>query len=177
MKIKVKLNTVQYECELEIMESYCNIPFISNKELQFYVKYAGLQITPNILNQLSEEAKNQIYKYIGVMDIVWFDIVKVYITHITAYSIEIGFSENMQIMEEIYSDFDSNIPINEFQTGILFPNLPARFLFQTLGDIYVEFDTNDLNILDFKIHDNIKKLMCSKGLDDKFKKYNLKNNI
>ena len=136
MKVKVKLNTVQYECELEIMESYCNIPFISNKELQFYVKYAGLQITPNILNQLSKEAKNQIYKYIGVMDIVWFDIAKVYITNITAYSIEIGFS-----------------------------------------DIYVEFDTNDLNILDFKIHDNIKKLMCSKGLDDKFKKYNLKNNI
>ena len=69
------------------------------------------------------------------------------ITNITAYSFNIKFHDKLKdeiIMEEIYENFDRNRKIESFLPGCDFPYSSMSIYFQYLGEIYVEFDLDEL---------------------------------
>lgn len=172
MRIKVKLTSGYLRKEIDLTESYVNIPYIEKRSLYFFVKGSRLEINSNIWNQIPESEKNTIYNFLNSfqMNMIRIKSANVTITNISAYSISLG-KENEEIMEEIYETFNENVPIDEFEPLMIFPNTYGRFLVQILGDVYVEFDTEDIFESDFLYHKELDKILSDKGLGEIHKKF------
>ena len=133
MKIKLRIQSLD-EWELDGMEFECTLPIIRNRTIIFGAYNMNFEITDNIWYQLPEEYKRKIYNNYRKKVI---KNMLVTITNITAYSFNIKFHDKLKdeiIMEEIYENFDS----------CDFPYSSMSIYFQYLGEIYVEFDLDEL---------------------------------
>ena len=143
MRTKLRIQSLD-EWELDGMEFECTLPIIKNKTIIFGAYNMNFEITDNIWYQLPEEYKRKLYnnyrkKLIKNMLVT--------ITNITAYSFNIKFHDKLKdeiIMEEIYENFDRNRKIESFLPGCDFPYSSMSIYFQYLGEIYVEFDLDEL---------------------------------
>ena len=143
MRTKLRIQSLD-EWELDGMEFECTLPIIKNKTIIFGAYNMNFEITDNIWYQLPEEYKRKMYnnyckKVIKNMLVT--------ITNITAYSFNIKFHDKLKdeiIMEEIYENFDRNRKIESFLPSCDFPYSSMSIYFQYLGEIYVEFDLDEL---------------------------------
>lgn len=143
MKIKLRIQSLD-EWELDGMEFECTLPIIRNRTIIFGAYNMNFEITDNIWYQLPEEYKRKIYNNYRKKVI---KNMLVTITNITAYSFNIKFHDKLKdeiIMEEIYENFDRNRKIESFLPGCDFPYSSMSIYFQYLGEIYVEFDLDEL---------------------------------
>ena len=140
MKIKIKLESL--ENILNLSDSFCTIPIITDKSMMFGAYGVDLNMSECIWYQLPEECKNKIYNYkehtIKAMIIT--------LTNISAYSVTINHHEKFKeaiTMEEFYKDFSENKKIENFLCECDFPYLNMSIYFQNLGEIYAEFELED----------------------------------
>lgn len=143
MRTKLRIQSLD-EWELDGMEFECTLPIIKNKTIIFGAYNMNFEITDNIWYQLAEEYKRKMYNNYRKKVI---KNMLVTITNITAYSFNIKFHDKLKdeiIMEEIYENFDRNRKIESFLPGCDFPYSSMSIYFQYLGEIYVEFDLDEL---------------------------------
>lgn len=140
MKIKIKLESL--ENILDLSESFCTIPIIMNKSMMFGAYGVDLNMSEYIWYQLPEECKKKIYDYkehtIKAMIIT--------ISNISAYSVTLSHHEKFKeaiTMEEFYTDFSKNKQIEKFSCECDFPHSIMSVYFQSLGEIYAEFELED----------------------------------
>ena len=140
MKIKIKLESLKNI--LNLSNSFCTIPIIMDKSMMFGAYGVDLNMSEYIWYQLSEECKNKIYNYkehtIKAMIIT--------LTNISAYSVSLSEHENFKepiTMEEFYKDFSENKKIERFLCECDFPYSNMSVYFQSLGEIYAEFELED----------------------------------
>ena len=140
MKIKIKLESL--ENILNLSDSFCTIPIITDKSMMFGAYGVDLNMSEYIWYQLPEECKNKIYNYkehtIKAMIIT--------ITNISAYSVSLSEHEKFKepiTMEEFYEDFSENKKIERFLCECDFPYSNMSVYFQNLGEIYAEFELED----------------------------------
>ena len=140
MKIKIKLESL--ENILNLSDSFCTIPIITDKSMMFGAYGVDLNMSECIWYQLPEECKNKIYNYkehtIKAMIIT--------LTNISAYSVTINHHEKFKeaiTMEEFYKDFSENKKIENFLCECDFPYSNMSIYFQNLGEIYAEFELED----------------------------------
>ena len=140
MKIKIKLESL--ENILNLSNSFCTIPIIMDKSMMFGAYGVDLNMSEYIWYQLSEECKNKIYNYkehtIKAMIIT--------LTNISAYSVTLSNHEKFKeeiTMEEFYKDFSENRKIERFLCECDFPYSNMSVYFQSLGEIYAEFELED----------------------------------
>ena len=140
MKIKIKLESL--ENILNLSNSFCTIPIIMDKSMMFGAYGVDLNMSEYIWYQLSEECKNKIYNYkehtIKAMIIT--------LTNISAYSVSLSNHEKFKeaiTMEEFYKDFSENKKIERFLCECDFPYSNMSVYFQSLGEIYAEFELED----------------------------------
>ena len=140
MKIKIKLESL--ENILNLSNSFCTIPIIMDKSMMFGAYGVDLNMSEYIWYQLSEECKNKIYNYkehiIKAMIIT--------LTNISAYSVSLSEHEKFKepiTMEEFYKDFSENKKIERFLCECDFPYSNMSVYFQSLGEIYAEFELED----------------------------------
>ena len=143
MKIKLKTQSLD-DWELNLFESYSTLPIIIGRTMIFGAYNVDFEMTDNIWHQLPEEYKRKIYNNYRKKVI---KNMLVTITNITAYSFNIKFHDKLKdeiIMEEIYENFDRNRKIESFLPSCDFPYSSMSIYFQYLGEIYVEFDLDEL---------------------------------
>ncbi|MEZ7724367.1 hypothetical protein O3799_10725 [Fusobacterium periodonticum] len=140
MKIKIKLESL--ENILNLSNSFCTIPIIVDKSMMFGAYGVDLNMSEYIWYQLPEECKNKIYNYkehtIKAMIIT--------LTNISAYSVSLSEHEKFKepiTMEEFYEDFSENKKIERFLCECDFPYSNMSVYFQSLGEIYAEFELED----------------------------------
>ena len=140
MKIKIKLESL--ENILNLSDSFCTIPIIMDKSMMFGAYGVDLNMSEYIWYQLPEECKNKIYNYkehtIKAMIIT--------LTNISAYSVSLSEHEKFKepiTMEEFYEDFSENKKIERFLCECDFPYSIMSIYFQSLGEIYAEFELED----------------------------------
>ena len=140
MKIKIKLESL--ENILNLSNSFCTIPIIMDKSMMFGAYCVDLNMSEYIWYQLPEECKNKIYNYkehtIKAMIIT--------LTNISAYSVSLSEHEKFKepiTMEEFYEDFSENKKIERFLCECDFPYSNMSVYFQSLGEIYAEFELED----------------------------------
>lgn len=140
MKIKIKLESL--ENILNLSNSFCTIPIIMDKSMMFGAYGVDLNMSEYIWYQLPEECKNKVYNYkehtIKAMIIT--------ITNISAYSVSLSNHEKFKeaiTMEEFYKDFSENKKIERFLCECDFPYSNMSVYFQSLGEIYAEFELED----------------------------------
>ena len=140
MKIKIKLESL--ENILNLSNSFCTIPIIMDKSMMFGVYGVDLNMSEYIWYQLPEECKNKVYNYkehtIKAMIVT--------LTNISAYSVTINHHEKFKeaiTMEEFYEDFSENKKIERFLCECDFPYSIMSIYFQSLGEIYAEFELED----------------------------------
>ena len=140
MKIKIKLESL--ENILNLSNSFCTIPIIMDKSMMFGAYGVDLNMSEYIWYQLPEECKNKIYNYkehtIKAMIIT--------LTNISAYSVSLSEHEKFKeaiTMEEFYEDFSENKKIERFLCECDFPYSIMSIYFQSLGEIYAEFELED----------------------------------
>ena len=140
MKIKIKLESL--ENILNLSDSFCTIPIITDKSMMFGAYGVDLNMSEYIWYQLPEECKNKIYNYkehtIKAMIIT--------LTNISAYSVSLSEHEKFKepiTMEEFYEDFSENKKIERFLCECDFPYSNMSVYFQNLGEIYAEFELED----------------------------------
>ena len=140
MKIKIKLESL--ENILNLSNSFCTIPIIMDKSMMFGAYGVDLNMSEYIWYQLPEECKNKIYNYkehtIKAMIVT--------LTNISAYSVSLSNHEKFKetiTMEEFYKDFSENKKIERFLCECDFPYSNMSVYFQSLGEIYAEFELED----------------------------------
>ena len=140
MKIKIKLESL--ENILNLSNSFCTIPIIMDKSMMFGAYGVDLNMSEYIWYQLPEECKNKIYNYkehtIKAMIIT--------LTNISAYNVSLSEHEKFKepiTMEEFYEDFSENKKVERFLCECDFPYSNMSVYFQSLGEIYAEFELED----------------------------------
>jgi len=140
MKIKIKLESL--ENILNLSDSFCTIPIIMDKSMMFGAYGVDLNISEYIWYQLPEECKKKIcnYKEYTIKAMI------ITLTNISAYSVSLSEHEKFKeaiTMEEFYEDFSENKKIERFLCECDFPYSIMSIYFQSLGEIYAEFELED----------------------------------
>ena len=141
MEIKIKLQPL-YRNELNFSEAFCTVPIIMDKIMIWGAYNVDLNMSEYIWCQLPEKFKEKIKNYKGYT----IKSMIITVTDITAYSVSISNHEKLKdtiTMEEIYEDFSKNKKIEKFSCKCDFPYSNMQVYFQSLGEIYAEFELED----------------------------------
>ena len=144
MEIKIKLQPL-YGNELNFSEAFCTVPIIMDKIMIWGVYDVDLNMSEYIWYQLPKKLKEKIKNYKGYT-IKSMIITVTDVTDITAYSVNISNHEKLKdtiTMEEVYEDFSKNKKIEKFSCKCDFPYSNIQVYFQSLGEIYAEFELED----------------------------------
>ena len=141
MEIRIKLQPL-YRNELNFSEAFCTIPIIIDKTMIWGVYDVDLNMSEYIWYQLPKKLKEKIKNYKGYT----IKSMIITVTDITAYSVSISNHEKLKdtiTMEEVYEDFSKNKKIEKFSCKCDFPYSNIQVYFQSLGEIYAEFELED----------------------------------
>ena len=141
MEIKIKLQPL-YRNELNFSEAFCTVPIIMDKIMIWGAYNVDLNMSEYIWCQLPKKFKEKIKNYKGYT----IKSMIITVTDITAYSVSISNHEKLKdtiTMEEIYKDFSKNKKIEKFSCKCDFPYSNMQVYFQSLGEIYAEFELED----------------------------------
>ena len=140
MEIKIKLQPL-YRNELNFSEAFCTVPIIIDKTMLWGAYNVDLNMSECIWYQLPEKFKEKIRndKVYTIKSMI------ITVTDITAYSVSNHEKLKDTItMEEIYKDFSESKKIERFLCKCDFPYSNIEVYFQNLGEIYIEFELEDL---------------------------------
>lgn len=142
MEIRIKLQPL-YRNELNFSEAFCTVPIIIDKTMLWGAYNVDLNMSECIWYQLPEKFKEKIRndKVYTIKSMI------ITVTDITAYSVNISNHEKLKdtiTMEEIYKDFSESKKIERFLCKCDFPYSNIEVYFQNLGEIYIEFELEDL---------------------------------
>ena len=142
MEIRIKLQPL-YRNELNFSEAFCTVPIIMDKTMVWGAYNVDLNMSEYIWYQLPEKFKEKIknYKEYTIKSMI------IIVTDITAYSVSVSNHEKLKdtiTMEEIYKDFSESKKIERFLCKCDFPYSNIEVYFQNLGEIYIEFELEDL---------------------------------
>ena len=142
MEIRIKLQPL-YRNELNFSEAFCTVPIIIDKTMLWGAYNVDLNMSECIWYQLPEKFKEKIRndKVYTIKSMI------ITVTDITAYSVSISNHEKLKdtiTMEEIYEDFSESKKIERFLCKCDFPYSNIEVYFQNLGEIYIEFELEDL---------------------------------
>lgn len=141
MEIRIKLQPL-YRNELNFSEAFCTVPIIMDKTMIWGAYNVDLNMSECIWYQLPEKFKEKIRNCKGYT----IKSMIISITDITAYSVSISNHEKLKdaiTMEEIYENFSKNKKLENFSCKCDFPYSNIQVYFQSLGEIYVEFELED----------------------------------
>ena len=142
MEIRIKLQPL-YRNELNFSEAFCTVPIIMDKTMLWGAYNVDLNMSECIWYQLPEKFKEKIRndKRYTINSMI------ITVTDITAYSVSVSNHEKLKdtiTMEEIYKDFSESKKIERFLCKCDFPYSNIEVYFQNLGEIYIEFELEDL---------------------------------
>ena len=142
MEIRIKLQPL-YRNELNFSEAFCTVPIIMDKTMLWGAYNVDVNMSECIWYQLPEKFKEKIknYKEYTIKSMI------IIVTDITAYSVSVSNHEKLKdtiTMEEIYKDFSESKKIERFLCKCDFPYSNIEVYFQNLGEIYIEFELEDL---------------------------------
>ena len=142
MEIRIKLQPL-YRNELNFSEAFCTVPIIMDKTMVWGAYNVDLNMSECIWYQLPEKFKEKIRndKVYTIKSMI------ITVTDITAYSVSVSNHEKLKdtiTMEEIYKDFSESKKIERFLCKCDFPYSNIEVYFQNLGEIYIEFELEDL---------------------------------
>ena len=142
MEIRIKLQPL-YRNELNFSEAFCTVPIIMDKTMVWGAYNVDLNMSECIWYQLPEKFKEKIRnnKVYTIKSMI------ITVTDITAYSVSVSNHEKLKdtiTMEEIYKDFSESKKIERFLCECDFPYSNIEVYFQNLGEIYIEFELEDL---------------------------------
>ena len=142
MEIRIKLQPL-YRNELNFSEAFCTVPIIMDKTMVWGAYNVDLNMSECIWYQLPEKFKEKIRndKVYTIKSMI------ITVTDITAYSVSVSNHEKLKdtiTMEEIYKDFSESKKIEKFLCKCDFPYSNIEVYFQNLGEIYIEFELEDL---------------------------------
>ena len=142
MEIRIKLQPL-YRNELNFSEAFCTVPIIMDKTMLWGAYNVDLNMSECIWYQLPEKFKEKIRnnKVYTIKSMI------ITVTDITAYSVSVSNHEKLKdtiTMEEIYKDFSESKKIERFLCKCDFPYSNIEVYFQNLGEIYIEFELEDL---------------------------------
>ena len=142
MEIRIKLQPL-YRNELNFSEAFCTVPIIIDKTMLWGAYNVDLNMSECIWYQLPEKFKEKIRndKVYTIKSMI------ITVTDITAYSVSVSNHEKLKdtiTMEEIYKDFSESKKIERFLCKCDFPYSNIEVYFQNLGEIYIEFELEDL---------------------------------
>jgi hypothetical protein len=142
MEIRIKLQPL-YRNELNFSEAFCTVPIIMDKTMLWGAYNVDLNMSECIWYQLPEKFKEKIknYKEYTIKSMI------IIVTDITAYSVSVSNHEKLKdtiTMEEIYKDFSESKKTERFLCKCDFPYSNIEVYFQNLGEIYIEFELEDL---------------------------------
>ena len=140
MEIRIKLQPL-YRNELNFSEAFCTVPIIMDKTMLWGAYNVDLNMSECIWYQLPEKFKEKIRndKVYTIKSMI------ITVTDITAYSVSNHEKLKDTItMEEIYKDFSESKKIERFLCKCDFPYSNIEVYFQNLGEIYIEFELEDL---------------------------------
>ena len=142
MEIRIKLQPL-YRNELNFSEAFCTVPIIMDKTMLWGAYNVDLNMSECIWYQLPEKFKEKIRNNKGYT----IKSMIITVTDITAYSVSVSNHEKLKdtiTMEEIYKDFSESKKIERFLCKCDFPYSNIEVYFQNLGEIYIEFELEDL---------------------------------
>lgn len=142
MEIRIKLQPL-YRNELNFSEAFCTVPIIMDKTMLWGAYNVDVNMSECIWYQLPEKFKEKIRndKVYTIKSMI------ITVTDITAYSVSVSNHEKLKdtiTMEEIYKDFSESKKIERFLCKCDFPYSNIEVYFQNLGEIYIEFELEDL---------------------------------
>ena len=142
MEIRIKLQPL-YRNELNFSEAFCTVPIIIDKTMLWGAYNVDLNMSECIWYQLPEKFKEKIRndKVYTIKSMI------ITVTDITAYSVSVSNHEKLKdtiTMEEIYKDFSESKKTERFLCKCDFPYSNIEVYFQNLGEIYIEFELEDL---------------------------------
>ena len=142
MEIRIKLQPL-YRNELNFSEAFCTVPIIMDKTMLWGAYNVDVNMSECIWYQLPEKFKEKIknYKEYTIKSMI------IIVTDITAYSVSVSNHEKLKdtiTMEEIYKDFSESKKTERFLCKCDFPYSNIEVYFQNLGEIYIEFELEDL---------------------------------
>ena len=140
MEIRIKLQPL-YRNELNFSEAFCTVPIIIDKTMLWGAYNVDLNMSECIWYQLPEKFKEKIRndKVYTIKSMI------ITVTDITAYSVSNHEKLKDTItMEEIYKDFSESKKTERFLCKCDFPYSNIEVYFQNLGEIYIEFELEDL---------------------------------
>ena len=142
MEIRIKLQPL-HRNELNFSEAFCTVPIIMDKTMLWGAYNVDVNMSECIWYQLPEKFKEKIRndKVYTIKSMI------ITVTDITAYSVSVSNHEKLKdtiTMEEIYKDFSESKKIERFLCKCDFPYSNIEVYFQNLGEIYIEFELEDL---------------------------------
>ena len=142
MEIRIKLQPL-HRNELNFSEAFCTVPIIMDKTMIWGAYNVDVNMSECIWYQLPEKFKERIRndKVYTIKSMI------ITVTDITAYSVSVSNHEKLKdtiTMEEIYKDFSESKKIERFLCKCDFPYSNIEVYFQNLGEIYIEFELEDL---------------------------------
>ena len=142
MEIRIKLQPL-YRNELNFSEAFCTVPIIMDKTMIWGAYNVDVNMSECIWYQLPEKFKEKIRNN----KVYTINSMIITVTDITAYSVSVSNHEKLKdtiTMEEIYKDFSESKKIERFLCKCDFPYSNIEVYFQNLGEIYIEFELEDL---------------------------------
>lgn len=151
MKVKLKLQTENLEdFELDTYEGFCSTPIIVNDTMIIGTWTASVyDMSKSTYDQLPEKIKKMMEERKTIEFYVKSSILTV--TGLTAYHVQITIdtdNEKKKIKaSKIFDNFDKKRGYAQMLTSCYFPSGSMLIEFQTIGEIFLEFDLEDVFIL------------------------------
>ncbi|ERK51769.1 hypothetical protein [Leptotrichia sp. oral taxon 879] len=148
MKIKLRLQSEDPdEFELDLMECFSSVPVIIGDKMFLRTYTTVLDTLDSTYNQLPETLKKMLDQHQTRSFYLKSSLLT--ITGLTAYSIDIGFNKSKDAFRaaKIFDAFNKERGYTMILCNCFFPSGSMVIYFQALGDIFLEFDLEDVFFL------------------------------
>lgn len=146
MKIKLQFKDLN-NFELDLFESFCSVPVIMYDKMIIGTYTTNLDLLDRTYNQLPGTLKRISDQHQTRNFYLKSSLLT--ITGLTAYSIDIGFDKSKDAFRaaKIFDAFNKERGYTMILCNCFFPSGSMVIYFQALGDIFLEFDLEDVFFL------------------------------
>ena len=148
MKIKLRLQSEDPDdFELDLFESFSGVPVIIGDKMILRTYTTVLDTLDSTYNQLPETLKKMLNQHQTRSFYLKSSLLT--ITGLTAYSIGIDVNKKVNAIHagKIFNNFDKERGYTQIDCQCFLPSGSMGIYFQTLGEIFLEFDLKDVFFL------------------------------
>lgn len=146
MKIKLQSEDPD-DFELDLLESFCSVPIIIDNKMIIGTHTTNLDLLDKTYHQLPEALKRMLDQHQTRNFYLKSSLLT--ITGLTAYNIGIDVNKKVNAIHagKIFDNFDKERGYTLITCACYLPSGSMEIDFQTLGDIFLEFDLKDVFFL------------------------------